>query len=82
MESIKMDNATDTNEPETQQSNIEEKNENSVTDITIDIKSRLSLKTTEVYGEPHTNGIPRQGHLNQHGMRNLYLNIVVFTRGI
>ncbi|XP_043263979.1 N-alpha-acetyltransferase 30-like [Colletes gigas] len=67
MESIKVDSGTDTNESEIQESNIEEKNENFVSDITtLDIKSRLSLKTTEVYGEPHTNGIPRQGHLNQH----------------
>ncbi|XP_053973503.1 N-alpha-acetyltransferase 30-like [Hylaeus anthracinus] len=68
MESIKMDSGTDINESETQQSNIEEKKENCLTNITtLDIKSRLSLKTIQVYEEPHTNGIPpRQGHLNQH----------------
>ncbi|KAF3423446.1 hypothetical protein E2986_07496 [Frieseomelitta varia] len=58
MEKVKMDNITDGNESEGEQSSIEKKNENSLTDIaSLDITSRLSLKTTEMYGESHRNGI-------------------------
>lgn len=60
MEKINVESVTDGNESESEQNSIEEKNENSLTDIaTLDITSRLSLKTTEIYGESHRNGISR-----------------------
>lgn len=60
MEKINVESVTDGNESESEQNSIEEKNENSLTDIaTLDITSRLSLKTTEIYGELHRNGISR-----------------------
>ncbi|XP_076760356.1 N-alpha-acetyltransferase 30 isoform X1 [Xylocopa sonorina] len=60
MEKVKTESLADGNESEAEQNNVEGKNENSLTDIaTLNIKSRLSLKTTEIYGEPHTNGISR-----------------------
>lgn len=62
MESIQIENAIDAPESESEENNIdiEEKKDNSVTDIaTLDIKSRLSLETTKMYEEPHANGISR-----------------------
>lgn len=60
MEKVQTESVTDGNESEAEQSSIDEKNVNSLTDIAaLDIKSRLSLKTAEIYGEPHTNGISR-----------------------
>lgn len=59
MEKLKTKSVVDGNESEGEQSSIEEKNENALTDIaTLDITSRLSLKTTEIYEESHRNGIP------------------------
>ncbi|XP_076280918.1 N-alpha-acetyltransferase 30 [Lasioglossum baleicum] len=67
MESVQLNNVTDTIESEAEPSNIEEESENSVTDImNLDIKSRLSLATSDTYEEPRTNGMPRQGHFNEH----------------
>lgn len=61
MENIKTESITDGNESEAEQGSIKEKSENSLIDITtLDFKSRLCLKTTEMYGEAgHTNGISR-----------------------
>lgn len=56
MEKLKTKSVVDGNESEGEQSSIEEKNENALTDIaTLDITSRLSLKTTEIYEESHRN---------------------------
>ncbi|KZC13641.1 N-alpha-acetyltransferase 30 [Dufourea novaeangliae] len=61
MENVKMENVTDTAQSEVESSNTVDGTESSVTDITnLDIKSRLSLTTSDVYEEPRTNGIPRQ----------------------
>lgn len=58
MDKVKTENVMDGNESEGEQSSIEEKNENTLTDIAnLDITSRLSLKTTEIYGESHRNGV-------------------------
>jgi len=38
-------------------SKIKAKKRDSIADVTLDIKSRLSLETTEACGEPHVNGI-------------------------
>lgn len=62
MEEVKIDSVIDGNESEAEQSSIDEKNENSLTDIatsTLDIKSRFNLKTPEIYGESQTNGLSR-----------------------
>ncbi|XP_076646616.1 N-alpha-acetyltransferase 30 [Halictus rubicundus] len=67
MESVQLNNVTDTSESEAEPINIEEESENSVTDImNLDIKSRLSLATSDTYEEPRTNGMARQGHFNEH----------------
>ncbi|XP_017756905.1 PREDICTED: N-alpha-acetyltransferase 30-like isoform X2 [Eufriesea mexicana] len=58
MDKVETENVMDENESEGEQSSIEEKNENTLTDIAnLDITSRLSLKTTEIYGESHRNGV-------------------------
>lgn len=58
METSKAENVVDENESETVKTKIKERNDSSITDIaTLDIKSRLSLETTEVCGEPHVNGV-------------------------
>ncbi|XP_076398036.1 N-alpha-acetyltransferase 30 [Megachile rotundata] len=60
METIKAESITDGNECEIEEGSIKDKSENSVIDITsLDFKSRLCLKTTETYGDAHTNGISR-----------------------
>ncbi|KAG7198947.1 hypothetical protein KM043_015910 [Ampulex compressa] len=52
------DSAEDVKDSKVTISNAKEKKENSMVDInTLDIKSRLSLQTTEVCEEPHTNGV-------------------------
>ncbi|XP_031835287.1 N-alpha-acetyltransferase 30 [Nomia melanderi] len=66
MESVQLNNVTDTVESEVESSNIEGEMENSVTEITnLNIMSRLSLTTNDEYEEPRTNGMARQGHINE-----------------
>ncbi|XP_076238467.1 N-alpha-acetyltransferase 30 [Calliopsis andreniformis] len=60
MENVQTENIADAPKSESEQNNIEEKNDDNVTDVaTLDIKSRLSLETTATYEEPHANGITR-----------------------
>lgn len=55
-----MAKAADVNRSESDESKVEEKKHDSLTDIaSLDIKSRLTLKATEIYEELHANGISR-----------------------
>ena len=60
MESVGVEKAADVNRSESEESKVEEMKHDSLTDIaTLDIKSRLTLKATEIYEELHANGISR-----------------------
>lgn len=60
MESVEVENAADVNRSESDERKVEESKHDSLTDIaSLDIKSRLTLKATEIYEELHANGISR-----------------------
>ena len=60
MESVEVEKAADVNRSESEENKVEEKKHDSLTDIaSLDIKSRLTLKATEIYEELHANGISR-----------------------
>ena len=60
MESVEVEKAADVNRSESEESKVEEMKHDSLTDIaSLDIKSRLTLKATEIYEELHANGISR-----------------------
>lgn len=58
METDKVENSTEVNDSKTAVIKIKEKKQSLIADVaTLDIKSRLSLETTELSSEPHVNGI-------------------------
>ncbi|XP_020283101.1 N-alpha-acetyltransferase 30-like [Pseudomyrmex gracilis] len=58
METDKVENSTEVNDSKTAAIKIKEKKQSLIADVaTLDIKSRLSLETTELSSEPHVNGI-------------------------
>lgn len=58
METDKVEVNTEVSDLEAASIKIKETKQNLITDVTtLDIKSRLSLETTEVYNEPHVNGV-------------------------
>lgn len=62
MECVRVEGDTETNDTETTKGKIKDKNESCLTDV-LDINTRLSLETTEISEEPHTNGISQENGL-------------------
>ncbi|KAI4491921.1 PREDICTED: N-alpha-acetyltransferase 30-like [Polistes canadensis] len=64
MECVKVEGDTETNDTDPTKSKIKDKNESCVTDVlALDINNRLTLATTEISEEPHTNGISQENGL-------------------